>query len=265
MIRTPAALRRPGRLVGRQMRFELRVFLRDRRATFFTLAFPLMMLILYGAVFGDETVTVEGRDVTWLTFWVPALATLSIVSASFAGLVISIIREREAGVLKRRRATPVPPWTLIGGRALTLLGVSLAGALIVAVVGRVGYDVHLAPSAIPAALVAAVAGSLSLCAVAYAFSTLVGSVDSAMPMTQLVVMPLYFISGIFVPDSVLPDGLVSVGKAFPLEHLASALHTAYQPGGGWAWGDLAVLAAWGLGGVLVAVRRFSWMPSTAPA
>src|SRR5262249_40796321 len=86
MIRTPAALRRPGRLVGRQMRFELRVFLRDRRATFFTLAFPLMMLSLYGAVFGDETISVGGHDVTWLTFWVPALATLSIVSASFGGL-----------------------------------------------------------------------------------------------------------------------------------------------------------------------------------
>ena len=78
-------------------------------------------------------------------------------------------------------------------------------------------------------------------------------------------LPLYFISGVFVAVTVLPSWLVNVADVFPVRHLADALLVAYNPhtsGSGFATGDLLVVAAWGVAGLLVAVRRFSWLPLT---
>lgn len=257
-----AAAGRPG-LVLHQARFELLAFLRDRRATFFTVAFPVLMLVLYGVVFGDATLDLDGHEVSWLTFWVPALMAFGIVGGAFLGVVVGVVRERETGILKRRRATPAPAWALVGGRAASLLAVSVGVALLVAAIGAAFYDVRPPAAALPGLLLTVAVGSLSLCGAGYAFSTLVGSIESAMPMTQVVVLPLYFISGVFVPTDALPGWLQGVGAAFPVEHLAGALHASFAPGAGAApsWGDLLVLAAWGLAGALVAVRRFRWTPA----
>ena len=76
-------------------------------------------------------------------------------------------------------------------------------------------------------------------------------------------LPLYFISGVFIAISVLPRWLVDVASVFPVRHLAAALLTAYNPhttGAGFAVTDLLIVAAWGVGGLLIALRRFSWLP-----
>ena len=76
-------------------------------------------------------------------------------------------------------------------------------------------------------------------------------------------LPLYFISGVFVPIDTLPKWLVHLAGLFPVRHLAAALLTAYNPhtrGAGFAANDLLVVAAWGVAGFVVAVRRFSWLP-----
>ncbi len=87
--------------------------------------------------------------------------------------------------------------------------------------------------------------------------------DAAQPITQAIMLPLYFISGVFYPTSGLPTWLDDVAKIFPVSHLASALLVVYNPhttGAGFAWTDLAVLGAWGVVGAVIAMRRFSWMP-----
>ena len=87
--------------------------------------------------------------------------------------------------------------------------------------------------------------------------------DAAQPVTQGIMLPLYFISGVFVAVSTLPRWIVDVAAIFPVRHLAAALLTAYNPhthGSGLAPIDLLIVAAWGAAGLVVALRRFTWSP-----
>jgi ABC-2 type transport system permease protein len=248
-------------LVLHQARFDLLGFLRNRQARFFTLVLPLLFLVIFVSVFGNRDV---GHHVKASTYYVPGISALAVIAASFVNLVISITEQREGGILKRRRATPVSAWVLIAGRTLTAMSISLAVMTVVLLVGRFAYGVHLPTSTIPGVALTAVVGSATFCILGYALSTAVGSADAAQPMTQAVMLPLYFISGVFVPNVNLPSWLRDVAKVFPVQHLAGGLHHAYDPtvhGIGVMWSDLGVLAVWAVVGLAVALRRFSWTPA----
>jgi ABC-2 type transport system permease protein len=104
---------------------------------------------------------------------------------------------------------------------------------------------------------------LVFCCLGYALASVIRNEDAAQPITQAVILPLYFISGVFVPASIIPHWLLDVAKIFPVRHLAAALLSAYNPhttGAGFAGGDLLILALWGVGGLVVALLRFSWLP-----
>ena len=244
---TTAAARGPLALVLHQARYDFRGFLRNRQARFFTLALPLLFLVIFVSIFGNDKV--GPANVKASTFYVPGISALAIIAASFVNLVISIVVLREEGILKRRRATPVPAWTLISGRTLMAIAVSLASMVVLLLVGRFAYGVRLPTRTIPGVAITAVVGSISFCVLAYAFSSTIENEDAAQPMVQAVMLPLYFISGVF-----------------PVEHLAHGLQHAYNPattGAGIVWSDVGVLALWGAIGLAVALRRFSWLPKAA--
>lgn len=178
-------------------------------------------------------------------------------------LAVTVTAQRETGVLKRRRATPVPAVAVIIGRALTAVVVALAITAVLLAIGWAAYGAHLPARTAPALIVTVVVGTLAFCCLGYALASLIRNEDAAQPITQAVMLPLYFISGVFVAVTVLPSRLVNVANVFPVRHLADALLVAYNPhtsGSGFAAGDLLVVAAWGVAGLLIAVRRFSWLP-----
>ncbi len=261
-----AGVQGPLGLVLHQARYDLLGFLRNRQARFFTLILPLIFLVIFVGVFGNNTVRASGVKAS--TYYVPGISALGLIAASFVNLVISVTAQREGGILKRRRATPVPAWVLIGGRALTAIAVSLFVMTVLLAVGRFAYGVHLPTSTIPGIAVSAVVGSITFCVLGYAFSTAIHSEDAAQPMVQAVMLPLYFISGVFIPNVNLPSWMRHVAEIFPVQHLADALHHAYDPsvhGVGIVWSDLGVLALWALAGTLVALTRFTWTPSARAA
>jgi ABC-2 type transport system permease protein len=261
-----AAARGPVALVLHQAYFDLRGFLRNRQGRFFTLVLPLLFLVIFVAVFGSNEV--GPSQLPAKVYYVPGISALAIIAASFVNLVISITVLREEGILKRRRATPVPAWALIAGRTLTAIGVSLVSVLVLLLLGRFAYGVRLPPHTIPGLAITAVVGSISFCILAYAFSTLIENEDAAQPMVQAVMLPLYFISGVFIPAVTLPSWLSHVAQVFPVQHLSDALHHAFAPGTtgiGIVWSDLGVLALWGAIGLVFALWRFSWLPKTARA
>ena len=249
-------------LVLHQARYDLLGFVRNRQARFFTLILPLLFLVIFVSVFGNNTVRATGVKAS--TYYVPGISALAVIASSFVNLVISITAQREGGVLKRRRATPVPAWVLIAGRTLTAMVISLAVMTVVLLLGRFAYGVHFPTSTIPGIAITAILGSATFCILGYALASAVESEDAAQPMTQAVMLPLYFISGVFVPNVNLPGWLRHVAKVFPVQHLADGLHHAYDPnvhGIGIVWSDLGVLALWGAIGLVVALRRFSWTPA----
>jgi ABC-2 type transport system permease protein len=253
------------RLIFHQLRYDLLIIWRDPRSRFFTILLPVIFLVLLTSLFGNHVIHVSGRPIKASTYYVPGISVLGIMSASFVNLVITVTAQRESGVLKRRRSTPVPAWVLIASRALTSVIVSIFLVIVIAVLGRVIYSVHLPSSTLPAFVVGVALGAASLCCLAFAVSTVIPSEDSAQPIIQAITLPLYFISGVFVPKDQLSKTLQDIGSVFPISHLNNALFKAFEPGttgSGFAGSDLLVLAAWGAAGLLIALWRFSWAPQS---
>jgi ABC-2 type transport system permease protein len=248
-------------LVAHQARFDLLAFLRNQQARFFTIALPIIFLVIFVSVFGNDKI--GPQHVKASTYYVPGLSALGVIAGSFVNLVISITAQREAGILKRRRSTPVPVWVLIAGRALVAIVVALAVMTVLLLIGRFAYGVRLPSHTLPGVVLTGIVGAVTFCCLGYALSTAIRSADSAQPMVQAIMLPLYFISGVFIPNVSLPHWLRDVAKVFPVQHLAAGLRHAFDPatlGAGIGWSDLGVLVLWGAVGLAVALRRFVWTP-----
>ena len=253
------------RLTLHQSRYDLLAFVRNRQSQFFTLALPVLFLVIFASVFGGrgDTTQVPGGRISTSVYYVPGIMALGIIAACFGNLVASVTAQRERGVLKRRRATPVPAAAVIAGRALTAVVIAVVMAAVLLAIGWAAYSAHVPGRTALALAVTVVIGAASFCCLGYALTSLIRNEDAAQPVTQALLLPLYFISGVFVAVSILPHWLADVGEVFPVRHLASALLLAYNPhttGLGFAGPDLLIVAAWGAAGLLVALRTFSWQP-----
>jgi ABC-2 type transport system permease protein len=249
-------------LVLHVTRFQLRAYLRNRRARMFTLVIPLILLALLAGVFhGGETI-VSGVKIDYRQFFVPSVIVFSLTLTTLAMLVASVVQQRELGILKRRRATPMPAWAIIISQSLTVVLMAIGTVTLLLIVGAVAFGVHFPVSGVPALVLGVVVGAAAFCGLGYALSTFADSADTAQPMIQLITFPLFFISGIWIPLSELPSALQAIAKVFPVEHVADLVHRAYVgvvPVGPVLL-DVAVLLAWAVLGAAVAARRFVWLP-----
>jgi len=208
--------------------------------------------------------TLESRGgIKTSTYYVPGLIALGIVSTTFVNLAIGLTIERENRQLKRIRGTPLPIPAFIAGRVATALALATALTIVLLAVGRVGYGVSLPGSTIPGVALSLLVGTGAFCCLGFAFATAIPNEDAAPPLVNAVVLPLYFISGLFFPTDGAPAWLTTLADVFPIKHLAEALFEAFDPattGAGVAWADLGIVAAWGAAGFAVAVATFRWTP-----
>jgi ABC-2 type transport system permease protein len=247
-----------------QARYELLGFWRNPQSRVFTLIFPIIFLVIFSAVIGGTTTTPSGAKIKVSVYYVPGIAALAIIAASFVNLAVSIVAQRESGVLKRRRASPVPAWVLIAGRAAVAVLVALVMVAAIILIGRLAFGVPVPTSKLGGVVLASVLGAVTFSCLAFAISAFIATADAAQPVLQFLILPLYFISGVFIPDANNPRWLRDVANVFPVRHLAQAELRAFDPAAsapGIAWWHLLVLAAWGLAGLAVSVRFFRWTPS----
>ena len=214
-----------------QSRYDLRAFLRNRQSQFFTLALPILFLVIFASLFGggSHTTQVAGGSISTSVYYVPGIIALGVIAACFGNLVASVTAQRERGVLKRRRATPVPATAIIAGRVLTAIVIAVVMAAALLGIGWAAYGAHVPGRTALALVVTVVIGAASFCCMGYALTSVIRNEDTAQPVTQALLLPLYFISGIFVAVSILPHWLANVGEIFPVRHLANALLIAYNP------------------------------------
>jgi ABC-2 type transport system permease protein len=251
------------RLLLHQSRYDLKTVRANRQARFTTLLLPIVLLVVVIAVTGKEPVRVEGAALTPATYFTPGLIAFAVLAGSLMSLTVELVVQRESGVLKRRRARPIPAWTLVAARIAVAIVTSLAVSALLVIVATNGYDAAIPFSAIPAILIMIIAGAAAMSALAYALATAIRSSTAAQPVVALVTLPLYLISGMFFPASKLPPALDAAANLLPLEHLAHGLRHALLPAATGARldaADVAVLIAWTLAGGIVAVRRFRWLP-----
>jgi ABC-2 type transport system permease protein len=230
--------------------------------------FPIVLLVVFTGVFGNGHTIVDHHRVALKVFYVPGILAMSIVVNAYASLVILVSGLREQGVLKRRRATPVPAVVLIGGQALSTVVTTAVTAAILLAIAKLAYGVGFAGPAILAIACTALIGTFAFACIGYAVSGMVGSQDAAQPTVQMTMLPLWFISGVFIPIANLSTGLKDVADVFPVQHLANSLHMASVHtnfGASISGTDIVVLAIWAAAAAGFAAWRFSWLPGGATA
>jgi ABC-2 type transport system permease protein len=251
-------------LVAHQFRYDQKAFWRNPAAVFFTVMFPVIVFLILAVVFNGETVHVRG-GVKAATYYVPAIMSLSIISATMQSLAMTLVIAREDGRLKRSRGTPMPPWVFIAGRVGNSIVVAVMMMVLLAAIGGALYGVSVPWDRIPAIALTLVVGAASFCCLGIALTAAIPSQDAAAAIVNALLLPLYFLSGVFIPEDQLPSGVIHFADVFPVRHFFDAFFDAYVPASGAAvsWDNLAVVAIWGIAGLLLSIRYFRWTPRGA--
>ena len=253
------------RLLVRQLRYERLAFVRNPAAAFFTFFFPLIFLVVFNVIFGNETIQIEGGETNTSTFYVPAIAAFSVINACYTGLAMSISFARDQGQLKRVAGTPLPKGAYLGAKVLFMTIIAIVLVAVVAAFGAVFYSVDLPSGTLPAFLVTLAVGAAAFAMLGLATTAFIPNAEAAPAVVNALILPLLFISDVFIPlrDN-SPAWLGLAGDLFPVKHLSLALQTAFNPfedGSGFRLGHLAVMAGWGVAGGVVALWRFRWEPN----
>ncbi len=250
-------------LALRQVRYENRAFWRNPVAAFFTFFFPLMFMIIFNVLFGGAGAIGGGLRVA--DFYTPAVIVFGVITATYTNIAMMVTGARDLGILKRMRGTPLPPWAYLAGRIIHSVLLAFVLVVIVAAFGFLFYAVHLPVDRLPALITTLAVGAASFCALGLAIAALIPNADSAPAIVQFSILPLNFISNVFVDMRDAPEWINTVSEIFPIRHFADAMLGIWNPlasGTGFYWSDLGVIAAWGVAGVAIAMRFFTWEPRT---
>jgi ABC-2 type transport system permease protein len=248
-------------LVAHQFRYDQKAFWRNPAAVFFTVMFPVVVFLILAVVFDGSTVAVKG-GIEATTYYVPAIMALSVISATMQTLAMTLVIAREDGRLKRGRGTPMPAWVFIAGRIGNSIVVAVMMLALLGAIGGLLYSVPFPWERLPELLLTLAIGAASFCCLGIALTAAIPSQDAAAPIVNALLLPLYFLSGIFIPEDELPGGVIDFANHFPVRPFFEAFFSAFVPGvgGAIAWHELIVVAIWGVAGLLLAIRFFRWTP-----
>jgi ABC-2 type transport system permease protein len=253
-----------GPLLLRQVRHQNKLFLRNPFSAFFSLAFPVMFLLLLGSLNSGQRLA--ARDgIPYTQFLTPGLLAFAVVSTCYTGLATGVAMNRDMGILKRVRGTPLPASVYVAARILSSVWFSVVSAVIMVAVGVGLFDVQIVWRMLPAAVVTLLLGAACFCALGMAVAALIPNGEAAPAVANFTVLPVVFVSDLFFPLDEAPTWLRVIGSLFPVKHFALAMEATFNPfvsGSGFRWGHLAVVAVWGAAGLLVAIRKFRWEPRT---
>jgi len=252
------------RLLVSQTRYQLVTFWRIPVAVFFTLGLPLLMLVLFNALFGDGTFSTPQGEISAQQFYTGGLAAFTAVSATFTNLANMVPIRRDEGVLKRWRGTPLPTWIYIAGFILSAVIIAFIGVVLMLTLGVTVYDLSIDPEKMPAAFMTFAVGVGSFAALGMALAALVKTASSASAAANAIILPLAFVSNVFIQVDDAPQWIQTLGNIFPLKPFVEAFQDTFTPfvePPAFDWAAMAFVAAWGLLGLVVALTRFSWEPS----
>src|SRR5438105_10774134 len=247
------------RLWLHELRVEQLLFWRNREAAFFTFFLPVIFFLIFGSVYGKDFIKQE--HVKASPFLEAGMIGYGVAATCFAGLGISLVVRRESGVLKRIRATPLPPATYILGVLGSTFVVFLIEAFLIIAIGRVLFSVAV-PNALLSLLFVLALGALAFAAMGLGITSLVRSSEGSSAVINAVYLPMAIISGTFFTPKTYPGFLKAIADVLPLtyftrltrEVMVRDLHL-------WAdWHAISVVLLWGLIGLVAALRGFRWQP-----
>ncbi|MFF3855289.1 ABC transporter permease [Micromonospora sp. NPDC002575] len=262
-----AAARRPGAgaLALRQGRLEITQFLRSRESVVFTMGFPIIMILIFAAIFSDEI----APGVSYTQYFITGMIATGLMTVSFQNLGIWIPIERDRGVLKRYRGTPMPKWVWFAGKVIMVVAVGVAETALLLAVSVALFDLEL-PGTTGKWLTfgwVSVLGVTACTLCGIAISSLARTARSGSAVVTPVALILQFISGVFFVFTNLPTWMQQVAALFPLKWMCQGLRSVFlpdsfaaqEPGGSFELGRVAlVLALWCVIGLVLCLTTFRW-------
>jgi ABC-2 type transport system permease protein len=239
-----------------QLRLEQLVYWRSRESAVFTFIFPLLLFVLLGSVYSGRIYGVPASQAL-----LAALLGYGCAMVAFAGLAITLTLRREQAILKRLRATPLPPAVYIGSVLMSTLLVFAAEAVALFLLGRVVFGTPF-PARVGSVVLLVVLGAVCFAALGVGLSGLIRSGEGSSAVVNLIVLPMSFLTGAFGPTHHYPRFLRAVGDVLPLKYLVDLSNAVYlHKHSFWSQGTaIGVLLAWGVAGVAVAAFKFRWEP-----
>lgn len=234
---------------------ETKLFLREPAATFFTLAFPLLLLFAFGAIFGNDPGSAPG-SVGYATYALPGYVALTIGSLGLLGLPITLATYRDQGILRRFRVTPLRPAAVLGAQAVVHLLMLLGSTVLLVGAAAVAYDVPVPARPVPVLGTLLLAG-LSFFAVGFLLGALLPTARTAQSVGMALFFPMLFLSGAAIPQFLFPDWLKTASTALPLTHATLLLQDAWL-NGQWNGSSALVLLVVGLICAGIAALVFRW-------
>jgi ABC-2 type transport system permease protein len=247
------------RLFAHELRTQQLLFWRNREAAFFTFFLPVIFFLIFGAVYGNDTISKE--HVKGSHFLEAGMIGYGVAATCFAGLAISMVVRREQGILKRIRATPLPPATYILGVLSSTFVVFLIEAAIIIVIGRFLFSVGI-PNRLLSLAAVLLLGAGAFAAMGLGITALVRSAEGSSAVINAVYLPMAIISGTFFTPKGYPGFLEAIADVLPLTHYTKLtrdvmLHNEHFWSDG---GAIGVVALWGAIGLVGAMRGFRWEP-----
>jgi len=239
-----------------QLRTEQRLYWRSRESAVFTFIFPLLLFVLLGSVYSGHYYGKPASQVL-----LSALLAYGCMMVSFAGLAITLVIRREQALLKRLRATPLPPATFVAAMLGSTLIVFALETVALFLLGRAVYGTPF-PSRVGSIALLVVIGSICFAALGVGLSGFIRSAEGSSAIVNLIVLPMAFVSGAFGPTLHYPAFLRDIGDVMPLKYFVDLVNNVYLHNEA-VWSDptaIGVIAGWGAIGLLAAIYRFRWEP-----
>jgi len=244
-------------LFRHELQNQMRLYVRSRELAFFTFLLPVIIFILLGSVYGHDTIDgVKGSR-----YLLAGMLGYGVVATVFAGLSIVLVIRRESGVLKRLRATPLPAPTYIAAMLGTFLAAFLLEVLVLIVIARTLFGVPL-PDRPLSLIVTLLLGAAAFSALGIGLAGYVRSAEGSSAVVNAVYLPMAFLAGSFFSPHSFPGFLRAIADVLPLTYFirlvrAVMLHDSPI----WSeWQSVVVVVAWGLVGLVAALRKFHWEP-----
>ncbi len=250
----------PVRSVLAETRHQLRVFRRTKISAFFTLGFPLFFFLIFNLLMGDDVL--EPTGLTFAQVFSPGIAVFAMVTAGYTNNAIGVAIDRDEGILKRIRATPLSPAVYLAGRVIASVIVGLGSVALMMGLAAVAFDAAPVWHRLPAVLGTLLLGAAASTAMGLAVAGATPNAQAAPVVANITVLPVLFISGVFFPLDDAPRWLVTMADLLPLKPLTDAVRLQWLPGPevGLPWRALAVLTTWLLIGLSIAIKTFTWDP-----
>lgn len=235
---------------------ELKLYLREPSAFFFTVVFPLLLMLLFGSIWGNDPF--PGETFGYIDAFTSSFIGIVILTAATMNLTINLSTYREKGILKRFRATPVSPVSFLAGEFLAILAISLLGVFLLLIAGVVLFNMHFRGNILEG-VAAFLISSFGIAGLGFIPASLARSARSGTVISNSLYFPMLFLSGAALPRQMLPGFLKTASEILPLTHAIRMMQGIWLGESLWNFKvEIAVLGGILLAGTFVATRLFRW-------